>query len=343
MFPFGFENYITRYDKSTFGTRIYHCGEITYALILDFKMSWPKVMICNDVMFANDEIQQEYVYALCESPLVSLEWQNSRVPAEFLLSKESSGKLHILTIHFCDIAGSSVAEPFMQSICSRKRLRSLSLKGNNIGPDLVCQMVPPTKLRVLDLSCNPIGLTGVRHLAYTTHHSITELFLWGVNMDDEGLRTLCDGIESTGCSKKLDVLDISANVFTSLSPLSKIMLHGKLRFLSVADTKIDDIAPVLPASCRLDVLELSRNPQLTDERIMPLFAFHLMDRVDPLNVAFGGTWVSRKMESRFEKLMFDTDFTYLKAASILAISYNSDGNCVLNKYIMRMVCKWLWG
>jgi hypothetical protein len=68
-----------------------------------------------------------------------------------------------------------------------------------------------------------------------------------------------------------------------------------------------------------------------------------MDRVDPLNVAFGGTWVSRKMESRFEKLMFDTDFTYLKAAAIMSISYNSDGNCVLNKYIMRMVCKWLWG
>jgi hypothetical protein len=91
MFPFGFENYITRYDKSTFGTRIYHCGEITYALILDFKVSRPKVMICNDVRFANDEIQQEYVYALSESPLVSLEWQNTRVPAEFLLSFDGQG------------------------------------------------------------------------------------------------------------------------------------------------------------------------------------------------------------------------------------------------------------
>jgi Ran GTPase-activating protein (RanGAP) involved in mRNA processing and transport len=179
---------------------------------------------------SDNQGRAQSVVALVNSPIMAnlthLSLRNTHKGPEVLTAIAQSPSLSRLQhLNFsCNGAGEEAIIALAQSK-TLTNLISLGLNNSGIGPDgikALCTSPVVSKLTLLDLSYNEVGNSVASVLAAhsSTLYSLTELFLSGTGLDDEGVLQLLK-------SPNLDQLDV---LMVSLKPNSSMTALHRARF-----------------------------------------------------------------------------------------------------------------
>lgn len=346
----GDRGYTTQYARHLNGNQLSHSGSVSVDTIDMIRSATPIAATFIGSTIPTLSIENQLVDAAAHSVILYFEWTGTVAPRNLILSLNRIPFIHVIMLQYC-IVESEIVIDFIRSFRLHRQLRSLSLKGNRIGPDVaevLADGLTNMALRVLDVSMNPLGPVGIRHLAYAPMSplvALTELYISGTNMGDSGLQVLCDGLASTRSDWFIVILDVSRNQITTLTPLQEMLCNGDLEYLNVAENyikhaAINDIIPDIVNTRSLTHLNMS-GMAVCDDDVIPLFDLDMLMSAKDIAINLSETGVSKRMANRFRTLKGKQNKTYIHAIHVLAIS-RGPFKKVLTPDILKMVCEWLW-